>query len=91
MPDTDQEKSGHDIPREEVQPNTSQELAEGTSTEHLNDARDEEAGGKDDVPTEQDEFEVTWDGNDDPTNPMNWSTWRKASIIAMVSFVTFLT
>lgn len=39
------------------------------------------------------EFEVFWDSpaNQDHTNPMNWSVPRKWAIIAMVSFVTFLT
>lgn len=44
-----------------------------------------------DTSAEHDEFEVTWDGDDDPSNPMNWSNSRKISIIAMVSIVTFLT
>ncbi|KAI5365163.1 Putative MFS transporter superfamily [Septoria linicola] len=40
-----------------------------------------------------DGYEVYWDEpiNEDPTNPMNWTSLRKISIIAMVSFVSFLT
>jgi hypothetical protein len=34
---------------------------------------------------------VSWDGPDDPTNPMNWSTGRKWGAMAVVSGVTFLT
>ncbi|KAL3452704.1 major facilitator superfamily domain-containing protein [Aspergillus insuetus] len=34
---------------------------------------------------------VFWDGPDDPANPMNWTMRRKWGIIAMISFVTFLT
>lgn len=29
-----------------------------------------------------------WDGDDDPRNPMNWSTIRKVSIITLVAFAT---
>lgn len=31
----------------------------------------------------------TWDGDDDPRNPRNWSTARKLSIICLVTFATF--
>jgi hypothetical protein len=34
---------------------------------------------------------VFWDGPDDPENPYNWPTWRKAVICALVSFLTLLT
>lgn len=27
-----------------------------------------------------------WDGDDDPRNPMNWSTTRRVSIIVLVTF-----
>ena len=45
---------------------------------------------------EQDEWDlgpndVYWDGPSDPQNPMNWSTTRKWSSIALVSLITFLT
>jgi len=33
---------------------------------------------------------VDWDGPDDPTNPLNWPARRKATIIGVVSFITFL-
>ncbi|KAL5358521.1 major facilitator superfamily domain-containing protein [Aspergillus floccosus] len=38
------------------------------------------------------EFDVYWDepADQDPENPMNWSTARKWSTMGMVSFVTFL-
>lgn len=40
-----------------------------------------------------DEFTVFWDEpiDQDPENPLNWTTARKASIIAAISFITFLT
>ncbi|KAJ0426836.1 major facilitator superfamily domain-containing protein [Aspergillus carlsbadensis] len=34
---------------------------------------------------------VSWAGPEDPANPMNWTMRRKWGIIAMISFVTFLT
>ncbi len=43
--------------------------------------------------TASDSYKVYWDEpvDHDPTNPMNWTTARKTSIIATVSFVSFLT
>src|SRR5581483_7955293 len=35
--------------------------------------------------------EVFWDSEDDPQNPMNWSSFRKWGAIAVVSAITFLT
>lgn len=39
------------------------------------------------------EFDVFWDepADQDPANPMNWSTSQKWTMMATVSFVTFLT
>lgn len=39
------------------------------------------------------EFDVFWDepAEQDSANPMNWSMPRKWGIIALVSFITFLT
>lgn len=34
---------------------------------------------------------VYWDGPNDPENPYNWPTWRKALTTGLVSFATFLT
>ncbi|KAF2658464.1 MFS general substrate transporter [Lophiostoma macrostomum CBS 122681] len=33
---------------------------------------------------------VDWDGPDDPENPMNWSSRKKATAIAIVAIITFL-
>jgi hypothetical protein len=33
---------------------------------------------------------VTWDGPNDPENPMNWSAAKKYSAIGIVSFITLL-
>lgn len=34
---------------------------------------------------------VWWDGEDDPENPMNWSTKKKWSNLGLMSCVTFIT
>lgn len=41
----------------------------------------------------EDDMDIFWDepADQDPTNPMNWSMARKWSIVAMISFITFLT
>ena len=42
-----------------------------------------------DIPVESNE--VWWEGDDDPQNPMNWSSFRKWGAISVVSAITFLT
>ncbi|KAI4090225.1 MAG: hypothetical protein L6R37_007924 [Teloschistes peruensis] len=39
----------------------------------------------------QDPNIVDWDGPDDPEKPTNWSAGRKYGIVAIISFITFLT
>lgn len=34
---------------------------------------------------------VTWDGDDDPENPMNWSTGKKWLTVALISILTLVT
>ncbi|KAK2810023.1 hypothetical protein FQN49_008565 [Arthroderma sp. PD_2] len=34
---------------------------------------------------------VDWDGPDDPANPLNWTSFKKWSIITLVSYITFVT
>jgi len=36
------------------------------------------------------EFEVKWDGPDDPNNPLNWSLIKKAFILTSVSIQTLM-
>jgi hypothetical protein len=36
-------------------------------------------------------FVVDWDGDDDPENPLNWPSRRKATNIALLSCLTFVT
>lgn len=58
-------------------------------------------GEKDEVGVEDDDDDqssntedsanvVWWDGPDDPENPYNWPTWRKALSIGLVSAMTFI-
>ena len=47
------------------------------------------------APTADDKVEtdpniVNWDGPDDPENPMNWNSRKKAAAIGIVSFITLL-
>jgi hypothetical protein len=34
---------------------------------------------------------VDWDGPDDPENPLNWTTSRKAMMTTSIALITFLT
>lgn len=40
---------------------------------------------------DQDPNVVTWDGPDDPANPMNWTMRKKWSNIAVLSVLTIIT
>ncbi|KAL6414012.1 hypothetical protein AUP68_03545 [Ilyonectria robusta] len=42
-------------------------------------------------PGPQDPNIVDWDGPDDPANPQNWSTGKKAMTVCLVSSITFVT
>jgi hypothetical protein len=35
--------------------------------------------------------EGDWEGPHDPTNPLNWPTWRKVAIVGIVSAIGFST
>lgn len=39
----------------------------------------------------QRQFEVDWDGPDDPQNPLNWPRSKKVAHIVMISSLTFVT
>ena len=89
MPTTEAEKR-HDSDQTGQVEETKDIEHHGTEEDNYQRCKDESEDGPT-MSTEHNDFEVTWDGDDDPSNPLNWSTMRKASIIAMVSFVTFLT
>jgi hypothetical protein len=44
-----------------------------------------------DTPAEHDPNDVWWDGDDDPQNPQNWSSRKKWSNVAILSYVTLIT
>ena len=35
-------------------------------------------------------FEIDWDGEDDPRNPQNWSSWYKALMVGTLSWSTWV-
>lgn len=80
---------------EEAQVGTSNDESLGDSLqEKKNDSPEPEGeGAKNPENGSKSEFEVWWDepADQDPANPMNWSNARKWTIIATVSFITFLT
>ena len=39
----------------------------------------------------QPDYEVDWDNDKDPQNPLNWPVWYKALVIAAISWGTFCT
>lgn len=41
--------------------------------------------------TEKESKGVSWDGEDDELNPMNWPAGKKWGILAVVSLMTFIT
>jgi len=57
------------------------------SLKHEDDATKDEKEAQE----PQDPNIVWWDGDDDPKNPMNWSSARRWGTVAMVSGITFLT
>jgi hypothetical protein len=52
------------------------------------DDRDPEKCASDDYHDEQSQSPVTWDGDDDPENPQNWSTPYKWLQTVMVAVMT---
>lgn len=48
-------------------------------------------GNETDAAAEDDPNVVFWYGPDDPENPYNWPTWRKITLCAIISFMTFIT
>lgn len=42
-------------------------------------------------PRENSDEKVDWDGPDDPANPMNWSSGKKAAQLVLMAANTFIT
>ncbi|KAL1599839.1 hypothetical protein SLS60_007644 [Paraconiothyrium brasiliense] len=74
----------------ETSRNTSH-VDEATLTQDV-ERQSKDAGDLDDTPEKaalEDPNVVTWDV-DDPENPMNWHTWKKIGVVAVVAFITML-
>ncbi|KAI0436659.1 major facilitator superfamily domain-containing protein [Xylaria telfairii] len=41
--------------------------------------------------TSNDSNVVFWEGDNDPANPMNWSTWKRVTNVGIISILTLLT
>ncbi|KAH6842627.1 general substrate transporter [Chaetomium sp. MPI-CAGE-AT-0009] len=80
--DVDLEKGAYD-PNSDLEAAT---IVPGSEPE----SRDGAAGEKGDAES-KDPNVVSWDGPDDPTNPMNWSMRKKWSNIAVLSVLTIIT
>jgi hypothetical protein len=69
-----------------------QEIFNAMSADTMTEEHKDEPEAQTQSPNEADpEMIVSWDGPNDSANPMNWSMQRKWGIIAMISFLTFLT
>ena len=55
------------------------------------DADEAEKQGNETASLGDDENIIFWDGEDDPANPYNWSSWLKVLNCVLVSALTFLT
>lgn len=68
----------------------------GTAVNDLEKGHSQEDDGQGDGAvldgdSENDPNIVWWDGPDDPANPLNWPTWRKAVNCGFISLLTFVT
>lgn len=77
-----------DLDAEKASP---QQSHDSTTTESRNGDELEATALKDQSTTSRDDYEVYWEGDQDPENPQNWNVRRKCLIIGTVSFITFLT
>jgi hypothetical protein len=54
------------------------------------DQQPSSAHGRAEMPSSRNLNVVDWDGPDDLENPINWNSGRKATIVTLVSVITFL-
>jgi hypothetical protein len=52
---------------------------------------DKDAPAAENISEARDPHIVDWDGDDDPENPLNWSTAKKWNLIAVLAAVTLVT
>jgi hypothetical protein len=65
-----------------------------SSDETRQSPEDVEKNGVETVDGEGDSNIVWWDGDNDPANPMNWSTakkWTNVGIVSAITFIVFVT
>lgn len=67
-------------------PSTS--VSEAVTGEQQQQQQQQEEQGK---PQEDDRNLVGWDGDDDPENPLNWTSKKKWTNLALLSLVTLIT
>ncbi|KAI1432785.1 cycloheximide resistance protein [Xylaria sp. CBS 124048] len=65
--------------------------AEAIGQRKTNSDEEDEEEEEEEEESENDPNIVWWDGDDDPQNPLNWSTLRKTLNCGCVSFQTFVT
>ncbi|KAI0699229.1 MFS general substrate transporter [Cytidiella melzeri] len=56
--------------------------------EYLHSHGDVEKGALAHIGNHEDHELVDWDGPDDPESPLNWSYWKKISLLAQISLLT---
>lgn len=69
-------------------PSTSVSEAVTGEQQQQQQQQEEEEQGK---PQEDDRNLVGWDGDDDPENPLNWTSKKKWTNLALLSLVTLIT
>jgi hypothetical protein len=94
--DLDLEKGGYEVNSDlETAKTIVSEPGPEPAVGHGATAGESEGAGQEDSANENkdgpDPNIVTWDGPDDPLNPMNWTMRKKWSNIAVLSFLTLLT
>lgn len=67
-------------------------MADLESKQTVEETSNEKPDGSLDAGSEPtDHFAVDWDGDDDPNNPLNWPSRKKAIIVVLISSLTFTT
>jgi hypothetical protein len=81
-------QEGHDA---DIPSNIAVDSKPENSVQDVESLQSKEQKEHDEPETNPQDLEVWWDGEDDPANPLNWSSRKKWSNLALVSFITFIT